>query len=80
MGIFKDLETLAAGESLPLGVVLDELPWNAAGLLPAIAQQFDFHQAANTIEDGALEIADGHGVKVGNRTQGRRLKSARNIL
>ena len=41
MGIFKDLETLATGESLPLAVVLDELPWNADGLLPAIAQQFD---------------------------------------
>jgi phosphoribosyl-AMP cyclohydrolase len=41
MGIFKDLESLAAGESLPLAAVLDELPWNADGLLPAIAQQFD---------------------------------------
>ena len=41
MGVFKDLESLAAGESLPLAAVLDELPWNADGLLPAIAQQFD---------------------------------------
>lgn len=41
MEIFKQLESLASGESLPLVDVLAELPWNADGLLPAIAQQFD---------------------------------------
>ncbi len=39
--IFKQLEKLPTGESLPLADVLDGLPWNADGLLPAIAQQFD---------------------------------------
>lgn len=39
--IFKQLETLSTGDSLPLSEVLAELPWNADGLLPAIAQQFD---------------------------------------
>ena len=41
MGIFKQLESFATGDSVPLPVVLDALPWNADGLLPAIAQQFD---------------------------------------
>jgi phosphoribosyl-AMP cyclohydrolase len=41
MGIFKQLESFATGDSVPLPVVLNELPWNADGLLPAIAQQFD---------------------------------------
>lgn len=41
MGVFKQLESFATGESLPLDQVLDQLPWNADGLLPAIAQQFD---------------------------------------
>ena len=41
MGIFRELETFATGQSLPLTTVLDELPWNTDGLLPAIAQQFD---------------------------------------
>ena len=41
MGIFKQLESLQSGDSVPLAAVLDELPWNADGLLPAIAQQFD---------------------------------------
>lgn len=41
MGIFRQLESLADGESVPLSRVLEELPWNADGLLPAIAQQFD---------------------------------------
>ncbi|WP_078121900.1 phosphoribosyl-AMP cyclohydrolase [Thiosocius teredinicola] len=39
--MFKQLEKLPTGESLPLADVLDGLPWNADGLLPAIAQQFD---------------------------------------
>ena len=41
MGVFKQLEAFASGDSLPLGDVLAELPWNADGLLPAIAQQHD---------------------------------------
>jgi phosphoribosyl-AMP cyclohydrolase len=34
-------ETLPMGASLPWPEVLDSLPFNADGLLPAIAQQFD---------------------------------------
>jgi len=41
MGIFKQLESLQSGDSVPLAAALDELPWNLDGLLPAIAQQFD---------------------------------------
>jgi phosphoribosyl-AMP cyclohydrolase len=41
MGIFEQLETYAPGDSVSLAEVLSELPWNADGLLPAIAQQFD---------------------------------------
>ena len=41
MEIFKQLESLPSGDSIPLVSALDELPWNADGLLPAIAQQFD---------------------------------------
>ncbi len=41
MGIFKQLESLPRGDSVSLAAALDELPWNADGLLPAIAQQFD---------------------------------------
>lgn len=41
MGIFKQLESLTVGDSMPLERVLKALPWNADGLLPAIAQQFD---------------------------------------
>ena len=41
MGIFKQLESFATGDSVPLAAALDELPWNPDGLLPAISQQFD---------------------------------------
>jgi phosphoribosyl-AMP cyclohydrolase len=41
MEIFRQLESSPSGESVPLARVLQELPWNADGLLPAIAQQFD---------------------------------------
>jgi len=41
MAIFKQLEVSANGDSVSLSAALDELPWNADGLLPAIAQQFD---------------------------------------
>ncbi len=37
----KQTEGFAPGDSLPLAQVLDDLPWNADGLLPAIAQQHD---------------------------------------
>jgi phosphoribosyl-AMP cyclohydrolase len=37
----KETEAFAPGQSLPLTEVLDGLPWNADGLLPAIAQQYD---------------------------------------
>ncbi len=41
MNPWKQLESLAPGEGLPLEEVLQALPWNADGLLPAIAQQYD---------------------------------------
>ena len=41
MGVFKQLESFATGQSVPLATVLGELPWNPDGLLPAIAQQYD---------------------------------------
>lgn len=41
MGLFKDLETFAIGGSVALEQALGSLPWNADGLLPAIAQQHD---------------------------------------
>ena len=41
MGVFKQLEGLATGDSLPLAEALDALAWNTDGLLPAIAQQYD---------------------------------------
>jgi len=39
--VWKQLESMAVGQGLPLEQVLDALPWNADGLLPAIAQQYD---------------------------------------
>ncbi|MCQ8117571.1 phosphoribosyl-AMP cyclohydrolase [Methylomonas rosea] len=41
MTVFKGAETLAVGDSLSWDDVLAELPFNADGLLPAIAQQHD---------------------------------------
>ncbi|WAR46202.1 phosphoribosyl-AMP cyclohydrolase [Methylomonas rapida] len=41
MNLFKRAEILAVGDSLPWDAVLAELPFNADGLLPAIAQQYD---------------------------------------
>lgn len=35
------MEKFEQGQWLPLAEVLDSLPWNQAGLLPAIAQQHD---------------------------------------
>ena len=37
----KQTEKLAVGEGLPLSEVLDRLPYNTDGLIPAIAQQHD---------------------------------------
>ncbi|RLK50169.1 phosphoribosyl-AMP cyclohydrolase [Alkalispirillum mobile] len=39
--MFKALEKAAPGTRRPLADVLDALPWNEQGLLPAIAQQHD---------------------------------------
>lgn len=41
MSLFKQLESFATGQSVPLAEALNALPWNADGLLPAIAQQYD---------------------------------------
>jgi phosphoribosyl-AMP cyclohydrolase len=41
MNLLKRAETMAVGDSLPWEAVLSELPFNADGLLPAIAQQVD---------------------------------------
>jgi phosphoribosyl-AMP cyclohydrolase len=41
MGLFKDIESFACGDSVALDDALAALPWNADGLLPAIAQQHD---------------------------------------
>ena len=41
MTSLKQTEKFAVGDGLPLVEVLDGLPWNADGLLPAIAQQHD---------------------------------------
>ena len=41
MSLFKQLESFANGDSMPLDEVIAALPWNADGLLPAIAPQFD---------------------------------------
>ena len=39
--MIKQTETFAIGESLPWSEVLQNLPFNQQGLLPAIAQQYD---------------------------------------
>lgn len=40
-GVFKTLEQAPAGYSTPLETVLNAIPWNDDGLIPAIAQQYD---------------------------------------
>lgn len=37
----KQTEKMKLGDGLPLSQVLEQLPYNEQGLLPAIAQQFD---------------------------------------
>jgi phosphoribosyl-AMP cyclohydrolase len=39
--MWKEMEKLRAGESISWGEALEHLPFNADGLLPAIAQQHD---------------------------------------
>lgn len=39
--LLKQTESMAIGEGLPLSEVLDALSYNADGLIPAIAQQYD---------------------------------------
>ena len=59
MGIFKQLESLPTGDAVPLAAVLDELPWNPDGLLPAIAQQYDSGQVlvgVNTRDLRTLQV------------------------
>jgi phosphoribosyl-AMP cyclohydrolase len=41
MSVFKQLESLETGQAMSLSEVIDQMPWNQDGLLPAIAQQFD---------------------------------------
>lgn len=41
MTSLKQTESFHTGQSIPLAEVLDDLPWTADGLLPAIAQQHD---------------------------------------
>lgn len=41
MGLFKDLETGPTGRTVPTADAIAALRWNDAGLVPAIAQQFD---------------------------------------
>ena len=41
MSSLKQTERWETGRGLPLAEVLDGLPWNTDGLLPAIAQQHD---------------------------------------
>lgn len=40
-GFWKKLETARPGDSVPWPQVLEQIPWNADGLIPAIAQQYD---------------------------------------
>jgi phosphoribosyl-AMP cyclohydrolase len=41
VGLFKALESAAPDTSVPLADGLDALRWNAEGLVPAVAQQYD---------------------------------------
>ncbi len=41
MSLFKEIEKFTTGQSVGMSRVLDALPWNVDGLLPAIAQQHD---------------------------------------
>ncbi|TNF92218.1 MAG: phosphoribosyl-AMP cyclohydrolase [Gammaproteobacteria bacterium] len=42
--MLKQTETFSSGQSVPLSQVLDNLPFNQDGLLPAIAQQYDSNE------------------------------------
>lgn len=41
MNLWLELEQAGIGESRPLAAALDAIPWNADGLIAAIAQQHD---------------------------------------
>jgi hypothetical protein len=41
MSLWLELEQVGLGEGLPLTTVLDAIPWNADGLIGAIAQRHD---------------------------------------
>ncbi len=41
---WKSLEKYTPEQSVPLEDALAHIPWNADGLIPAIAQQFDSHE------------------------------------
>lgn len=41
MSVFKQLETAPAGYRTDRAELLDQIPWNDAGLIPAIAQDYD---------------------------------------
>ncbi|ARU88496.1 phosphoribosyl-AMP cyclohydrolase [Pseudomonas sp. M30-35] len=41
MSLWLELEQAGIGDSRPLAAVLDAIPWNADGLIAAIAQQYD---------------------------------------
>lgn len=40
-GVFKDLEKASLGDTVDIERVLEAIPWNSDGLIPAIAQQHD---------------------------------------
>lgn len=44
VGLLKTLEQSPAGYTVALDSVLDAIPWNADGLIAAIAQQHDSHE------------------------------------
>ena len=44
VGLLKTLEQSPAGYTVALDSVLDAIPWNADGLIAAIAQQYDSHE------------------------------------
>lgn len=57
--MLKDLEKGAAGDGLPLEVVLAGLPCNADGLLPAIARQHDTSEVrGDRVEVAAEPLVD----------------------
>jgi phosphoribosyl-AMP cyclohydrolase len=58
MSVFKQLESLPSGESVALDQALADLPWNADGLLPAIAQQYDSGEVLMMAWMNAVSLAE----------------------